>query len=149
MKKLIITTVLALTVLGGAFANNNETLKFKGSDKFSSAYPMASNVKYKVTKDYTQVSFVVNGDVMTSFYSGDGNLIATSFHIALRKLPEAALETIKDKYTPAGYRITEAIEMDHEDNGLNYYVTLTGKDKKVVLEISTEGNVSIFKSIKN
>ncbi|MFL9482519.1 hypothetical protein ACI6Q2_07045 [Chitinophagaceae bacterium LWZ2-11] len=144
MKKLIITAVLAITVLTGAFANNNETLKFKGADKFSTDYPMASNVKYKVTKDYTQVSFIVNGDVMQSFYNVKGELIATSHHIALRVLPQEALETIQDKYTDKGYKITEAIEMDHEDNGLNYYVTLTAKDKKVVLEISKEGEVSVF-----
>lgn len=145
MKKLIIASVLAITVITSAFASK-ETLNFKGADKFVAAYPTALKVNYKVTKDYTEVNFIADGDVMQSFYSADGNLIATSRHIALRTLPVKALDKIQQKYE--GYTITEAIELQHEDSGLNYYVSLAGKDRKVILEITPSGNVSVFKSEK-
>lgn len=143
MKKLIIASILAVTVITSAFAGSNEKLNFKGSDKFLIDFPKASNINYKVTTDYTQVSFVLNGEQVKAFYNPEGNLTATAKNISLDKLPAGSLAKIQNKYSTA--IITEAIEMNHEDNGLNYYVSLQNGTKKVVLEVSTNGAVSVFK----
>ena len=48
-----------------------------------------------------------------------------------------------------GYNVTEAIEFDHTDTGLSYYLTVVSGQKGYVLEVGANGTISVFQKMKN
>lgn len=147
MKKLSIIALFALTLISSAFASKTGNPDFKGLESFNKAFPQATEVVYKVTEKFTEVSFTWHNMQLQAFYDLDGNSIGTSRHIAVKDLPLTYLLNIKREYP--GYELREAIEFDHTDAGLNYYVTVVGYQKAYVLEVSSNGTINVFKKMKN
>ena len=79
---------------------------------------------------------------MQAFYN-EGELVATSRAISYQQLPSRAVTTLQSKYS--NYTTTEVIELDHNVEGSTYYVSLENNSQKVVVKVSTTGDVSVFK----
>ncbi len=145
MKKLFIAALLTVAIATTSMANpriENAWL----SARFRSEYPEARNISWSTNNSYITVSFTLNGQKRQVFYTTDGEKLAISHSIQLQELPARALRIIKNDY--AGYAATEAIEFDHTEAGLHYYVSLQNSQKKIVLEITPLGEVSEFKKEK-
>ena len=147
MKKLSIIALFALILISTAFAGPTRNPDFKGLESFNKAFPQATEIVYKVTDKFTEVNFTWHNMQLQAFYDLDGNSIGTSRHIAVKDLPLTYLLNIKREYP--GYELREAIEFDHTDAGLNYYVTVVGYQKAYVLEVSSNGTINVFKKMKN
>jgi hypothetical protein len=147
MKKVSIIVLMVITIASSAFAGDNNALDFKGADAFKKMYPHATKVVYEVKKDYTQVHFSWNNIDLQAFFDRQGNLIGTSRNIAVNDLPLAYVRNINNEYD--GYTITEAIEFDHAQNGMSYYVSVINGEKAYVLNVATDGTISVFKKMKN
>ncbi len=147
MKKLSIIALFALTLISSAFARKAGNPDFKGLESFNKAFPQATEIVYKVTEKFTEVNFTWHIMQLQAFYDLDGNSIGTSRHIDIKDLPLSYLLNIKKEFP--GYELTEAIEFDHTDVGLNYYVTVVRAQKGYVLEVSSDGTISVFKKMKN
>ena len=76
-----------------------------------------------------------------------GNYIGLSRDISVKDLPLSYVININRQYK--GFDITEAIEFDHSENGLSYYVTVVKDDRKYVLNVATDGSISVFKKMKS
>ena len=85
----------------------------------------------------------MNEQRMEAYYDNDGELIGTSRATTLDFLPAKATKQIDEKY--AGYKTEEVVEFDSVKDGLSYYVSLTNDTNKVVLQVSSEGSVSVYK----
>jgi hypothetical protein len=147
MKKVSIIALMVITIASTAFAGDNNALNFKGADHFKTIFPNATKVTYEVKKDFTEVSFTWNNLNLQAFFDKQGNLIGTSREIEVSSLPLAYVININKQYE--GYDILEAIEFDHAENGMSYYVTVSNKEKKYVLNVTTDGSISVFKKMKN
>jgi hypothetical protein len=146
MKSLPITALLVLTMISSVFAGPGNTPHFKGMDHFAKAFPKATMVVCQVKSQFTEVNFTWNDMKLQAFYDFDGNLIGTSRAVAIKDLPLSLLLKIKSDY--AGFEPTEAIEFDHTDTGLSYYVTIAGPEKAYVLRLDADGTTSVFKKMK-
>ena len=122
-------------------------MNFKGADSFKKSFPQATDVTYTVKKEFTEVSFTWNSLKLQSFFDRQGNYIGTSREVAVRDLPLSYVISINKEYKD--FDITEAIEFDHAENGMSYYVTVVNGDKKYVLNVTTDGAISVFKKMKN
>jgi hypothetical protein len=147
MKKVSIIAFMVITMVSAAFAGDNNTLDFKGADHFKKTFPNATKVVYEVKKDFTEVTFTWNNLNLQAFFDKQGNLIGTSRQIETSALPLAYVMNINREYQ--GFDIIEAIEFDHAENGMSYYVAVVKGDKKYVLNVSTDGDISVFKKMKN
>lgn len=145
MKKFFTTALLTVTLISGAFAGNNAA-GTKAESAFKAAYPNAQHVCLTDKDDHTTISFSWNGQKMQAFYDNEGNELATSRNIELGNLPARAQKAIASKYSD--YTATEAIELDHVQNGLSYYVSLQNETTKIILEVSSQGELSVFKKNK-
>lgn len=141
MKKFILSAIAMIVIAGTAMANN--TVNEKVTALFKAAFPGATNVNWKTTDDYTTVSFTVNSQNMQVFYDNDGAEFATTRAIQLNSLPMRALITLQNKYSD--YTATEAIEFNHAQDGRCYYVSLNNDKQKLIVKISGQGEVSVFK----
>jgi len=147
MKKVSIIALMVITIATTAFAGDNNTLNFKGADHFKKMFPNATKVVYETKKNFTEVNFSWNNLNLQAFFDTKGNFIGTSRQIEVSALPLAYAMEINRQYD--GYSIDEAIEFDHAENGLNYYVAISKGDRKYVLNVSTSGEISVFKKMKN
>jgi hypothetical protein len=142
LSKKVLPIFLVVGLLAtSAFASDEN--KSHAATSLKKNFSTAENIKWKVTDNYTKASFSWNGQQMEVFYNEKGETIAISRIIGKETLPIKAQQTIQKKY--AEYTIAEAIEYNSEENGVTYYVTVTKDNKKEVLNISFDGDVSVYR----
>ena len=147
MKKVSIIAFMVITIASSAFAGDKNALDFKGSDTFVKEFPQATEVTWSVKKEFTEVHFIWHNLKLQAFFDRQGNYIATSREISVKDLPLSYVININKEFRD--FEITEAIEFDHAENGMSYYITVVKDDKKYVLNVSTDGTISVFKKMKN
>ncbi len=144
-KKLFIALLLTLTVSSGIFAHgvtdNNKIIA-----AFNTSFPEAKDVTWINNGDYVKGYFTWNNEKLVAIYHLDGTPIALSRTIDLKSLPLKSLKELQTKYQD--YSITEAIEYDDEQEGLAYFVSMEKDSSKMILKISRQGDMSIFKKMK-
>ncbi len=142
--KLFIATAASLAIAFGAFAKSTSSTNTIAIKQLKAEFKDAANVTWSSTQsNLTEASFEWNGQRLHAFYNAEGTQVAVSREINEDKLPLKAQQTIKNKYE--GYKIAEAIEYNGTEEGLSYYVSLENANKKIILNISAEGTVSVYK----
>ncbi|MBN8837532.1 MAG: hypothetical protein J0I09_09750 [Sphingobacteriia bacterium] len=144
MKKLIMAAIIAIAVTTSAFAAH-ETVSYRILSQFRTDFSDATNVSWKVGKDFVKATFVLEDEKIEAFYNNAGELVATSKAIDFNKLPKKALRVIGEKYPFPPYELKEAIEMTTADSGKEYYVSFTTQKESIVLKVDMYGTVSEFK----
>jgi hypothetical protein len=137
MKTMIIAAAFVLTSVGHAFAFSGETVDAKIAKKFNSTFKAAKGVIWTVTDDYSIASFGLDGTRLETYYDKDGELIGTFRNVTSDQLPAKALAAAQKKFK--GYVMTEAVYEEQPYNNHAYYVTLSGPDKKVILQLNERG----------
>ena len=105
-------------------------------------------VKSCETKEgFTKVVFNWNGDALEAFYDLNGNLLATNHFLDIKNLPISIQLKIHDEYP--GYKIIQAVEFYHMENGLSYYIIVKKSVKALILKIDPNGESNVVKRLKN
>ncbi|MBI3720137.1 MAG: hypothetical protein HY252_16275 [Sphingobacteriales bacterium] len=120
-----------------------------------------SNAKavWNKSPNYDEAVFMQDGNEVTAYYDGTTELVGTTMVKSFNDLPLAAKEYLEKHYSD--YTKDEVIFFD--DNELNetnmnlydtpfedednYFVELSKGDKKIILRVNMEGQVSFFKNI--
>ena len=144
MKKLFILTLALVTLGTSAFADTNKKTSYNGARHFTSTYTGAKEISWSADTKFEKVSFLENGIKKEVFYTHQGELIGATKSFAFDKLPKGAIQTITTKYTYPEYQLEDIIEFENAEGETSYFVSMNKSDKKLVLEISTYGQVSIF-----
>lgn len=153
MKQLLIAVILFCTISGttSASASARTTAHkdptFIGIQTFKEKFPNATNISYKVKGELTEVNFIWNAMRLQSFFDLEGNLLATCRTISASDLSLTAQMNLKNQY--AGYIEQEAIEYNDANAGVSYYVTMVGPKSTLLLCVSTDGMISVFKKMKH
>ena len=147
------TTIAAAMAANATIAPTAKVIRpgdvplFRGMDHFLQKFPQATEVNCKVKGQFTEVNFIWNGLRLQAFYDASGTPVATSRIVEPGSLPLSIQLSLKKEYS--AYVVTEAIEFsDAEDEGLSYYVTVTGPKAIYLLHVSTSGTISVFKKMK-
>jgi hypothetical protein len=130
-KKFAVVAALLLTVgIGTSFAtpagNGNDIVIASFHKEFRTANVLSVENK----KDYTKVTFNLNGIVMFAYYSENGDLIAVVRNILSTQLPIRLLMDLKQNH--ADYWITDLFEMDSNGQTI-YFVSMENTDMKITL----------------
>jgi len=145
MKKLFIATLLVVAMGSSAFALDVNKISYKAKNNFEAQFSGAENVTWTLRETYAKASFTIEEQKVDAFFSTEGDLIAFSRKIDLKKLPLSALQKIKKDYST--FTVAESIEFD-ENGEKSYYVSLEDGAKKQILQVSLYGSVSIYKGQK-
>ncbi len=119
---------------------------FKGKDHFEKKFPGAMEVDCKNKGQFTEVNFIWSGLQLQAFYDLAGEPLATSRFVSLGNLPLFVQLNLKKEYP--SYVVTEASEFSDAEDGLSYYVSVTGPKASYLLHVSTSGIISVFKKMK-
>lgn len=147
MRQLSITAILFLMASVRSFAGDTADYvpHFKGQEIFSKTFPQARIIECKSKGDLTEVKFTWQGLHIQAFYDNEGTPVATSRDMAIESLPLSVQLNLKGKYPD--YSPVEAIEYSDSDNILSYFVTVVKDQTTLVLHVSTDGSISVFKRL--
>lgn len=135
-------------------------------DLFNTDYPKAKNVEWSVPGSFIQAEFTERNSKMEAFFNFNNELIGTAKYISYNKLPARALTEIAKKYP--GYAPVSTLFYDDNENNVNnlpmpmfgnniengnfdmdnYYTSLSKNDKKILLEVNTDGQVNFLHFLK-
>jgi len=97
---------------------------------FRKDFKQAELISTDAGKDYTKITFKMNGIYLAAFYNDNGELLAVTHNITSGELPINLLLPIKRDY--ADYWISDLFEFD--SNGTtSYYITLENANTKLTL----------------
>jgi hypothetical protein len=138
----------ALTLSSASFAasassttgDDNKEIKASLAHDFSGAELVSTEVR----DSYTKVVFKLNEQVMTAFYSNNGELMAVTRNIVSSQLPMSLLMNLKNHYSE--YWITDLFEMSQDEQS-SYYVTVENSDSRTTLR-SNGDSWELYSNVK-
>ena len=142
MKKLILVAFIAVSSVT-AMAQTGGNQKVNAS--FRSDFPQASNVSWSQKKFFVAISFTEYDQPVQAYYDLDGNQLAISRNVKLNNLTMPALTAVQKKYS--SYDFAGAVELDHTVDGHSYYVAMQKDNKRVILRVSLEGQMHVFRTM--
>ena len=134
MKKIILSTVILLSLLGSSFANRPDNITDRAAASVHKDFYKASEIRSEVINGHVRVTFCQDNETKYAYYDFQGNLIGVVQHILTSSLPDDLREDIRKHYS--NYWVTELFQVT-TDEGVYYYLQLTNADENIVL--STEG----------
>ena len=131
MKPLLIAlTLLASIFTQPLFANTGDVTP-SVLKSFQTTFTTAKDVAWTTGDNHYKAQFELSGQVVSAYYSADGNLLAVTRNITTHQLPLSLQTSLKKGHE--GAWITDLFEMSNEE-GTSYYVTLETAETKVVLK---------------
>ena len=142
---MIFGTLVLVALSIAAFADGSKADKKLLSD-LAMTLKNATNVSHSSTADYTKSTFSFNGKTTSVYYSQvDGELIGFSIRITENELPQAALETMKKKYS--NWTLVDAIMFIDKDANVKFYTQVKKDKRNLALELSANGHVNIYQQM--
>jgi len=167
----------AFPIPGTAFFNKHHSIikkeekkelkKLKGNevsgaaiDQFARDFENLSDVIWERTSNFDEATFTKGGQVFTAYYDDDAKLVGTTTNKTFADLPSKAQAVIKADYK--AYSVTGLCMFDdNEDNETDmslynkqfddvdsYFVELKKDNKEIVLQVSMDGDVSVFTRLR-
>ena len=146
---------------------NDQKPQWEGNDvseqarqHFDKDFANTSDSKWERTAKFDEVRFTKGGKNSRAFYGSNTRLVGTSYDKTFEDLPIRAQRTIKRKYrsyTPGDVQFYKENSNNREDMTLynkqfsssnNYFVEMTNDNKRIVLRVNMNGDVSFFTQTK-
>lgn len=142
MKQILIALcIITLSSFNSLFA---KSVPGPVEHSFEATFGRNTDVTWSESNGLYKASFTIGSERIIQFYNSDGDEVAVAQYLSISKLP-SALQTDLKKYT-TDYTVSELFEISDE-LGSSYYVTLTSKEKSVVMR--SIGNVwKTFSKVK-
>lgn len=145
MKKIIFGTLLLIALSITAFADGSKADKKLLSD-LTMALKNSTQVQQSSTANYTRSTFSFNGKTTSVYYDqADGELIGFSIRITESELPQAAVETMKKKYS--NWKLVDAIMFIDKGANVKFYTQVKKDKKNLALQLSANGHVNIYQQM--
>lgn len=131
MKSLLIAiTFLATLSTQPSFATKRDVTP-SVLKSFQTTFATAKDVAWSTGDNLYKAQFEFNAQVVTAFYTTEGNLLAVSRNITSHQLPMSLQTDLKKSQQNAW--ISSLFEITN-DEGTSYYATLETADSKLVLK---------------
>lgn len=145
MKKLFFAALLVVSFTTATLASDVKKVSSRTLQKFSTDFAGAKDITWTLGSSYSRALFTFNNESMDAYYDWSGNLIGTSKKVYLEELPTSAKRVFAKKY--ADYTVKEAIRFDGAEEGA-YYISAENMVHSLVLKVTDQGLLSIYKKVK-
>jgi hypothetical protein len=144
MKKFIVASAAVLTLISSsAFAGHKDFNPAENT--FQNQFKGATDVKWKEGKETIKASFALNGFHVEAYFSYTGELIGTARNVIFNQLPLAVVKEIDTRYGSAA--VYDIIEYN-SDSETFYQMTVELPTKKLLVRVTSGGDISVVKKIK-
>lgn len=141
MKNLLFAAMITLFIGTTAFAAPKDA-PYKSVTALKKAYQQTNQIKWSKFDNYQKASLVMDGITTEMFYTLEGDLIGISKTFAYDKLPKNALNQMATKYAYPEYELVKCIEFVNADNETNYYLSLSGFNEDLYLQVNEKGQIT-------
>ncbi|HVS91634.1 MAG TPA: hypothetical protein VHE59_06360 [Mucilaginibacter sp.] len=158
MKRLFITAAIATLFSTSVFADgskkaaNTVNISTSVASQFNANFIDAKNVTWTVDRNFQKADFIMNGVKTTAFYNLQGEFVALTENVDATAIPAKTKQEIADKYK--GYNVNDVIvvqnntDLNPDADETAYFVDLKNGSKEVLVKITPELHVELFKTIK-
>ncbi|MES2517400.1 MAG: hypothetical protein V4585_04780 [Bacteroidota bacterium] len=129
-------------------------------EQFKMDFTPINESQWERTDRFDEATFMKDGKVMTAFYDANSTLVGTTCHKNFPELPANAQLYINENYK--SYVIEDILEFDDNEpnqtdmvffnqsfkDADNYFVELKKDNKKIVLMVNKQGDVSYFTRLR-
>jgi hypothetical protein len=133
----------------------------QSKDAFYVQFGNVRDVQWAREDYFDMATFNRDGKQMKAYFDNDGELVGTSIQTNVKALPVKSQLEIAKKYS--GFTVGDVILYDDNNEQIsdiilfgtqmesadNYFVELNKDTKRVILEVSPEGKVTLFKELRN
>jgi len=142
MKKVIAGLVLgSILLVNTAFANTNDNVNEKVAAAFKHEFVQATDVSWQKADSYYRAIFKLNEDILTAYFSVDGDLMGVTRNLLSTELPINLQTSLKRDY--ADYWITDLFEYAKKETS-GYFVTVENADQRITLQSADGRNWSVY-----
>ncbi len=146
MKKLMTAVVLSTVLLvNAAFANKTGNVNYKVENAFNQEFAQAKEVNWQKTNNFFRASFKMNDEIMTAYFTPDGELMGVIHNMLSNQLPINLQTSLKKEFD--GYWISELFECAKPDSH-SYFVTLNNADQVITLQSVDGTSWSVYSKTK-
>ena len=146
MKKIIGALAVILSLTTSVFAYDGSSVSKSILKSFSNEFAGAQNASWQeLSNGIYKVTFDYDSKNVQAFFDEKGDVIATGTTISEEHLPLLVSKALNTKYSD--YSKNEFVEFTMGGE-TQYLVTVSKNSKTVVLKISTQGNVEVYKKMK-
>ena len=124
MKKILFGFALITIITVKAQKADSAPVAAKAS--FTKAYPVATKVKWEKEDANYEVTFVINGNEISTIYDGKGILQESEQEMKVTELPSVIASYMKEHYK--GIAVIGAAKITKADGSINYEAAIKGKD---------------------
>lgn len=141
MKRLLVTfTIVFAFASFSSFAGEIKVSK-EVLASFQSSFKNAKEVDWTVSEKFYKADFALDGQRISAFYDGKGELIAMTRNLTAPELPLVLQTSLKKQVQDMW--ISDLFEVSNGE-GTTYYVTLENADTKTVLKAGVNSDWSQF-----
>jgi len=136
MKKIIsIALILVAFSTAHAFAQTSTPSAVVGS--FEHKFINAEKASWTVVKTLYRVDFSLQNQSLTAFFSGDGELVASSRNITPMQLPISLNSSLEKHF--GKYIVSSLFEVDEHDE-IHYYAKVNNQKTEILLKSTSYGD---------
>jgi hypothetical protein len=148
MKKFLLSLTLTAAIIGSAFATpekNEPSIIVKTA--FTKEFALVKDVKWEsiADKGVYQARFTFNDESVAAYFTEDGEFLGTMRLISKSRLPVLAVNELARKY---GDMYLVSVYEHSTPSELAYYITLTNAKGGLVLKATGDGEMTVYKRIK-
>lgn len=145
MKKLFFAAILSISVAVSAFATDANKINYRIRQNFETEFRDATEVQWTLRSNFAKATFNLDGEAVEAFYNLSGTMIGTSKKITIDDLPTGAKRVFARKW--GEYNVKDAIKFQGVEQ-TDYYISAENDEEDVVLKVSDNFHVSVFKRVK-
>ncbi|HEY0434682.1 MAG TPA: hypothetical protein VGC95_12480 [Chitinophagaceae bacterium] len=146
MKKFIIASVAALTLISGSAFAGKDDKKNPAQTTFDRDFRGASDVKWTEANDVISASFVLSATRVVAYFSTTGELLGTARTLMFSQLPLTVIRGVNARYTSSP--VYDIVEYTSNSETF-YHMIVDTKGKKFNLRVSSLGDITVEGKAKN
>ncbi len=146
MKKVILGLSMIMAVgISSAFANDEIKLNEKILTSFGKDFTFAKNVQWREEGGYMKARFTISDMLTEAYYNEDGEFLGSARTLLFDQLPLSVIHEFNKRFNETS--ILNVIEITNTE-GTSYRIWLEKGDKKIKLNASATGEISILERVK-
>ena len=148
MKKILLTMSLAVVTLL-VFANppkknnKNQTFFYAAAQKLTQMYGEVEKLRWSDSKEnLIRADFQIDGQNFSTFFSREGEFIATTHEVTFEQLPAMARKPLKAKFP--GVEFSKMVHYQSYETA-SFFVEVVEEGETTIYKVTDEGSISRFK----
>jgi hypothetical protein len=146
MKKIILGLSMLMAVgISSAFANDEIKVSDKVLSSFGKDFTYAKNIQWREEGGYLKVRFTISDMLTEAYYNEEGEFLGSARNLLFSQLPLSVMHEFNKRFDEAS--VLSIMEITN-DNGTSYRIWLETGDKKIKLNASSNGEISVLEKGK-